>query len=231
MAATELGYTPQTKVDWLAKDTHSQFKIWKCEVERILNGPLAEKSKNVKISHVYIWGGGVAEDLIQSCKDEDSGLKLDTVADLLNAMEDCLTHTTSFREARQEFYAAVQGPSESANAFHSRIMELHQQSRFPSEDICKFLITDKLIHGCHNRECQRKLMLKDKDITVPQCMAVMRQFESIEQTMRNLGEQKIHATSSSRDPTKQSQKKGSRKPTSGKQWTAWPQGSKQTDSK
>ena len=46
--------------------------------------------------------------------------------------------------------------------FYSRILEFHKQAQFPANS--NFLIPDKLIHGCTNVECKRKLMGLGKDI-------------------------------------------------------------------
>lgn len=55
-------------------------------------------------------------------------------------------------------------------------MNLYCQAEFPEDS--NFLIVDKLIHGCVNRECKPKLMAKDKDISIKDCLNNMQQFEA-----------------------------------------------------
>ncbi len=66
-------YQSQTKVDWTA---FQQFKLWRKEVERIINGPLEGKSDEVKMNHIYIWAGAHAEQLIKARTSEDEILEI-----------------------------------------------------------------------------------------------------------------------------------------------------------
>ena len=86
-------------------------------------------------------------------------------------------------------------------------MEIYRQAEFP--DNSHFLIVDQLIHGCKSRECKRKLMAKGKDVTIKDCLEIMRKFEAVEVTMKKLedvGDAHVDASYAS-DPTKKSQKK------------------------
>ena len=153
-------YTPQTKVDWTSNNVFSQFKLWRKEVERILDGPLASRSVKVKINHVYIWAGAHAESLIEARTSEDPDIRITSPTMLLNQLAACITHPTFFREQREEFYNARQKPGENTTTYFSRIMDLYRQTEFP--DNSNFLIVDKLIHGSVNRECKKKLMAKGR---------------------------------------------------------------------
>ena len=90
-------------------------------------------------------------------------------------------------------------------------MEIYIQAEF--SDNFHFLIVDKLVHGCKSRECKRKLMAKGKDVTVKDCLEIMRKFEAVEVTMKKLqdvGDGHVDA-SCVRDPTKKSQRNGLKK--------------------
>ena len=93
----------QTKVEWTSNEAYQQFRLWKKEVERIVNGPLSKAKEEVKINTIYIWAGAYAENLIEAKQAEDNYLKLDTVEKLLEALGSCLTHSTFLREAREDF--------------------------------------------------------------------------------------------------------------------------------
>ena len=203
-------YKPQTKVDWTSSDAYPQFKLWRKEVERIIGGPLAGKSDPVKLNHVYIWAGAHAEQLIEARINEDPTLNINTAKKLLDQLAACLTHETSFREAREDFYNIKQKLNENTTTFYSRIVDLYKRAEFPAN--ADFLIVDKLIHGCNNMECKRKLMGKGKDITVKECLDLLRRFEAVNATMKHLGEldqpaSKVNAAYS-RDPTRKSQRNG-----------------------
>ena len=157
-------YVPQTKVDWTSNNASSQFKLWRKEVERIIDGALASRSDRVKINHIYIWAGAHAESLIEAKQNEDPTLRITAPTVLLDQLAACLTHSTFFREKREEFYNVRQKAHENTTSYFSRIMDLYRQVEFP--DNTHFLIVDKLIHGCISKECKRKLMAKGKDVSV-----------------------------------------------------------------
>ena len=204
-------YVPQTKVDWTSNNASSQFKLWRKEVERIIDGPLASRSDRVKINHIYIWAGAHAESLIEAKQNEDPTLRITTPTVLLDQLAACLTHSTFFREKREEFYNVRQKAHENTTSYFSRIMDLYRQAEFP--DNTHFLIVDKLIHGCISKECKRKLMAKGKDVSVKDCLDIMRRCEAVEVTMKKLEEPAdTHIDASyTRDPTQKSQGNGSNK--------------------
>lgn len=178
------GYMPQTKVDWTSTNAYTQFQLWRKEVERIVDGPLAGKSNAVKLNHIYIWAGALAERLIDAKTAENPGLALDTPKTLLDTLADCLKHATYFREAREKFYGLKQQTGENTTTYYSRIIDLYKQAEFPADT--DFLIVDKLIHGAINAECKRRLMGKGKDVTVTDCLTMMRQHEAVDITMKHL---------------------------------------------
>ena len=90
-------------------------------------------------------------------------------------------------------------------------MEIYLQAEFP--DNSHFLIVDKLIYGCKSRECKRKLVAKGQDVTIKDCLEIMRKFEAVEVTIKKLedvGNAHVDA-SYARDPTKKSQRNGFKK--------------------
>ena len=200
-------YKPQTSVDWTSNDAYPQYKLWRKEVERIIGGPLAGKSDEIKLNHVFIWAGARAEQLIEARTNESPDLTIDTPKKLLDELAACLTHETSFREAREDFYNVKQRSEENTTTFYSRIVDLHKRAEFPANS--DFLIVDKLVHGCVNMECKRKLMAKGKDVSVKDCLDVLRRYESVNATMRKLAvtDQPKVSAAYSRDPTRKSQSK------------------------
>ena len=208
-------YHTKIKVDWTSNTAHSQFKLWRKEVERILHGPLASKADQVKISHVFIWAGAHCEMLIEAKTNENPDLEINTPKKLLDTLAECLTHSTFFREAREDFYNLKQKSDENTTTYYSRIMELYRQAEFPDES--NFLIVDKLIHGCTNKESRKKLMRKTKDVSVKDCLDLLREDESVEASMKRLDDACKVSAAYSRDPTRSSQKNGSRKKHQGHQ--------------
>ena len=108
MDADAKSYRPQTSVNWKSKDAIHTFKVWKKEVLRILNGPMAKSDDMVKVNHVFIWAGGDAEVLIEAKQAEDPTLEIKNAETLLDTLQSCLTHCTYFREAREDFYKLQQ---------------------------------------------------------------------------------------------------------------------------
>ena len=161
--ASDNGYRPQSTVDWNSDNSFSQFKLWRKEVERIIDGPLASRSERVKVNHIFIWAGAHAELLIEAKQNEDPNLDVSTTPNLLNALASCLTHSTHFREAREEFYSLKQKPGENTTAFYSRIMEVYRQCSFPAQEYHRqdprrlpadTLACFRLIRGCRAARSQ-----------------------------------------------------------------------------
>ena len=145
LTMAECNYVPQTKVDWASNNASSQFRMWRKEAERIINGPLQARSDKVKLNHLYIWAVAHAESLIEARLNEDPELRITKPEEFLDQLSACLTHSTLFREIREEFYNVRQRASENTTAYFSRIMDLYHQADFPENT--QFLIVDKLIHG------------------------------------------------------------------------------------
>ena len=197
--ATELQFVPLTKVDWKSTTAYSQFRKWRKEVDRIINGPLAARTDAVKMNLIFIWGGGDAETLIDARIAEDETLKPKTPAELLDQLAACLVHSTYFREAREDFYKIVQSPGENTTSYFARIVDLHGQAEFPNGT--QFMIVDKLIHGCLHDKCKRELMTKGKDATVKNCLDIMRKYEAVDVTMKKLGPQVSNPSTDQVDAT------------------------------
>ena len=153
----------------------------------------------------------LTQSLIEARLNEDPELRINTPTALLDQLAACLTHSTYFTEQREEFYSIHQKGWENTTTYFSRIMEIYRQAEFP--DNSHFLIVDKLIHGCKSRECKHKLMAKGKDVTIKDCLEIMRTFEAVEFKMKKLedvGDAHVDA-SYARDPTKKSKRNGFKK--------------------
>ena len=207
-------YRPQTKVEWTSSQAYQQFRMWRKEVERILSGPMNSETDSVKLNTVFIWAGAHAETLIEAKQSEDATVEVKTPTQLLDTLANCLTHTTFFREAREDFYNVRQKPDENTTTYYSRVMELYRLADFPAGS--DFLVVDKLIHGCTNSDCKRKLMARSKDVSVKICLNLLRQYEAVAVTMKHFEPQQVSATYS-RDPTKRSQHNGEKRRTNPKQ--------------
>lgn len=160
-------------MDWTSNTTSSQFKLWRKEVQRIIDGPLASRSDRVKINHIFIWAGAHAEPLIEASFNEDPKLRITTPEELLDQLAKCLTHSTLFREKR-ELYAAQQKIDETTTNYYSRPLDLYQQAEFPENT--NFLIVEELVHGCISKDCKQKLMVKGKEVSVKDCLELMRKY-------------------------------------------------------
>ena len=134
--------------------------------------------------------------LIEAKVSEDPSLEITKPTELLDQVASCLKHATFFRKARENFYNMKQSHCENVTTYFSRIMELYRQSEFPANS--DFLVVDKLIHGCTNDQCKRKLMEKTSTATIQECLDILRKYESVNLIMKRMGQreeisQEIHA--------------------------------------
>ena len=160
-------YRTQTKVECTSSEAYPQFRSWRKEVERIINGPLHPDNYTVKLNTVYIWVGACNETLVEERQAEDPTLEIETAAQLLDCLDKCLTHSIFFREAREDFYNIKQKPGDNTTTFYNRIMELFRLADFPENS--DVLIVDKLIHCWTDYICKRKLVTKSEEATVKTC--------------------------------------------------------------
>ena len=123
-------YVLQTKVHWTPREAYSQFRMWRKVEERIVNGPVLGDANSMKLNTVYIWAGAHEETLAEACQSEDPILKIEKPSDP-DCLNQCLTHTTFFWEARENFYNIKQKPGENTTTFYSFIMELYKLVEFP----------------------------------------------------------------------------------------------------
>lgn len=178
----EATYKPASKVDWASTEAYSQFKVWRKEVERICKGPFAKMTDEVKVHHIFIWAGGLAEEWFDSKVEEDPDIPQKTPQDVLEILEGCLTHSTSFREARREFFRMEQDDGENTQAYYARLIKVFKRAKYG--DAMKELLVDKLIEGCRNKDCQKKLMSKKAGTAVTECLDVMRKHEAVDHSMK-----------------------------------------------
>ena len=71
----------------------------------------------VKLNTVYIWAGAYAETLVEATQAENPEFRINTVEALVTCLEECLTHSTFFCEAREDFYNIRQRPGENTTMF------------------------------------------------------------------------------------------------------------------
>ena len=77
-------HKPGTVVDWKTPDSRPDFLRWKREIKRTMNGPLNDLEDSVKVNHVFLWAGPLAEALLLAkenveeleAKDVDEALKM-----------------------------------------------------------------------------------------------------------------------------------------------------------
>ena len=165
----------------------------------------------VKLNHIYIWAGAQAESLIEAQLNEDPELRINKTTALLNQLATCLTHSTYFREQREEFYSNIRKVEKIVQPIFPESWRYIVKPNSPTT--LTFFIVDKLIHGCKSRTCQRKIMAKGKDVTIKGCLETMRKVEAVEVTMKkleDLGDAHVDASYAG-DPTKKSQRNGFKK--------------------
>ena len=83
------------------REIYSQFRSWRKEVERIINGLLHAENDTVKLNTVYIWAGVHAKTLVEARQADDPRLEIKTAAQPLDCLDRCSTLATFFRESRE----------------------------------------------------------------------------------------------------------------------------------
>ena len=84
----------------------------------------------------------------------------------------------NFCAARWKFRMVAQAPSETLDTFCNRILKLAKQCQFePAEE--KSRLIDAIIYGTSITKAQKKLLQTPIMLTLDQCLAICRHYESL----------------------------------------------------
>ena len=176
-------------MDWSSTDLPQAFRKFRALSELIFDGPLSDKSEEVKVKYLLIWTGEEGIELVSTWHlTAEEKKKLDTY---WTKFEKYVKPKSNFRLARYKLRGLKQEPTESADQFMKRVRIIISE--------CKYLNTndhmiDALIFGTNSQSVQSKLLQKDDKLTLDEALDIARTEEATKQQLSDIsGEQAVHA--------------------------------------
>ena len=187
----ELTGIPIPTINWKASDLPEEFRKFKQTCEFIFNGPLAAKSEEIKVQYLMLWVGDDGRDIREGWKlTADDKKKLDD----WTRFEAYTRPKSNFRVAQFQLRALRQEESETIDAFITRAKVLASQCEFKNTtaDWTEDELLDTLIAGVRSESIQRKLISKEKDLTLDSALKLVRAIEATQKQMTHISD--IHPT-------------------------------------
>ena len=192
--ATKLIGVPIPSINWKSSSLREEYRKFKRQCECIFNGPLKDEDEVVKIQYLLLWSGADGADMCDGWQLSDADkMKLDVH---WSKFDSHVQPKSSFRVARFQLRALKQNNGESIDSFFTRIKVLLRQCQYKEPDE---MLLDTLIAGVNDESVQRKLISKDKELTVDKALDIRRAYESTKSQMNDIMDsQKVHAVQKSR---------------------------------
>ena len=192
--ATKLIGVPIPSINWKSSSLHEEYRKFKRHCECIFNGLLKDEDEVVKIQYLLLWSGPDGADICDGWQLSDADkVKLDVH---WSKFDSHVQPKSSFRVARFQLRALKQNNGESIDSFLTRIKVLLRQCQYKEPDE---MLLDTLIAGVNDESVQRKLISKDKELTVDKALDIIRAYESTKSQMNDIMDsQKVHAGQKSR---------------------------------
>ena len=180
----ELSGLPCPSMDWNSKDACNAFRKFKTLCQLMFEGPLAEKSEEVKINYLLIWAGEEGQEIASTWKLTNEEKK--KLQSYWTRFERYVKPKSNFRLARYQLRVLKQGPDEAVDVFMKKARLLVNECKY--ENSSEHLI-DALVFGTNSKEVQSKLLQKDETLTIDQALDIARTTEATEHQLKDIHQQ------------------------------------------
>lgn len=199
----ELTGVPIPSMDWKASNLPETYRKFKQTCEFIFDGPLEQKNNAIKTQYLMLWVGEEGRDIRESW--QLSNAKKNDLAEHWKRFEQYVKPKSNFRVARFQLRALKQESGETVDAFMTRARVLAKECEYTDKDE---QLLDTLIAGVNMEEIQRKLISKDKTLTLDQALTIVRGFEATRSQMADIQGMKVQSiTRNPRYPSKPTQRR------------------------
>lgn len=177
----ELTGIPIPSINWKTNNLPEVFRKFKQTCEFIFDGPLSEKDEAIKVQYLMLWVGEDGRDIREGWNlTNDEKKKLGTH---WTKFGEYVKPKSSFRVRRFQLRAIRQEQGESIDSFMTRAKVIAAECEYTATDE---QLLDTLISGVNNEEIQRKLVAKDKTLTLDQAVTMVRSFEATRAQMSDI---------------------------------------------
>ena len=189
---TELIGVPIPSLDWKAQNLPEVFRKFKQTCEFIFSGPLAEKSEEVKVQYLMLWVGEEGRDIREGWNLSAGDKKKLSVH--WEKFESYTRPKSNFRVARFQLHELKQEQTEPIDAFMTRARLIASQCEYTDTNSINEHLLDTMIAGVYNDTIKRKLISKEKDLTLDQALKIVRAHETTSTQMKTITDtRKVHS--------------------------------------
>ena len=174
------------RIDWSnTKNLADEYNTFEEMVNLMRIGPLKDVSDPEMFGYVKLWTVPKSIELWKN-----SGKTVANVKNLLEVLKDyCIPSDRRFWSARMEFRQLSQRNGESIQDFSNRVMSLATTCEWASKEE---QIVCTIIFGASHVDAQHKALLKDKTLTVKECIEHFASYEATDLYHKTIKSNHMH---------------------------------------
>ena len=174
---------PIPSIDWRSHNLPEVFRKFKRTCELIFAGPLSQIDEVQKITYLMIWADDEGRDIKDGWGLTDGDKKKLNVH--WTRFEEYVKPKSTFRVARFQFRALKQQQGETIDAFMTKARVLADSCEYADKES---QLIDCLIGGVSSDDIKKRLLAKDKTMTLDDGLTVARSYETTQRSMNQIQE-------------------------------------------
>lgn len=183
------GATP--KMEWDSGDLPTAWKNFKEHCQFLFNGPLQEKSEEVKCNYLMIWVGEKGRKVYSTWTlTEDEQKLIQTYYDKFQAYVEPKSNKVF---ARYKFQCKVQGESESCEQFVTSLKVLVKDCGYADPDQ---MVRDRIVFGTKSSKVREKLINQGSDLTLEKAIEIAQVQEMSQAQLKTMADEDKSVTNS-----------------------------------
>lgn len=180
VSSMEALHSSGPKADFSGPDLHERCLEWTREVKLILNGPMHEMNRDVKVSFVKLWAGKAGRQHLKA-KKAAAEATAEQLADPEWILDEFVTWT---KPKSNELIAALdlrrlQQGTLSLTKFVHRVIILCERCNFPEESK-KRMLRDTFVFGLNSKEAKFLCFQKGSELTFKEAVEFAENQEHVE---------------------------------------------------
>ena len=194
----DLSGIPTPKFDWESTNLPEQWRKFKSHVELIFDGPLKEKSEEIKVNYLLLWIGDKGREIRETWTDLDgSGSELATARKKLQTYYDRFqAHVQPKLNpifARYKFNMETQDAG-TIEQFITKLRTLVKDCEYTNADE---MIRDRIVFGTSSERVREKLINEGDKLTLEKAVQIAQTYEYSQQQLKTMSQQEVHGINKS----------------------------------
>ena len=184
----DLSGVPTPKFDWESTNLPDQWQKFKSHVELIFNGPLKEKSEEVKVNYLLLWIGDRGREIRNTWTDLDSEDQEEERSKLKTYYDRFQAHVQPKLNpifARYKFNNETQGAA-TVEQFVTKLRTLVKDCSYTNPDE---MIRDRNVFGTSSTKVREKLVNEGEKLTLEKAITIAQSYEYSQQQLKTMAQQ------------------------------------------